>query len=174
MYEKFREVDIAELRRVLSYNPDTGVFTWKVNRNGYVKKGARAGNLEPNGHRRIGIFGTKILEHRLAWALVKGSWPSTLVDHRDGRRDNNRFSNLRIATLSQNRANSKKTKSRSGFRGVYWNNKCKKWQAAIRIDRKLNHLGMFADPKDAHAAYLQAAKTQYGGFGMDHEKWGAS
>lgn len=161
---EFREVDIAELRRVLDYDPKTGVLTWKVRLCRGIPVGTVAGCIDPTtGYMRVGLFGTIIYAHRIAWALYYGTWPSTLLDHRDRCKTNNRIKNLRLATVAQNSANAKPTKNKSGYRGVFWHPNGK-WFAAITQHGKQRHLGMFSDPKEAHEAYERAARELHGEF----------
>lgn len=166
MYTNLREVDIEELRRVLAYDPDTGVFTWKVRCCRSVPVGSVAGCIDPTtGYLRIGVFGTVIYAHRIAWAYTYGVWPSSLLDHRDTCKTNNRIKNLRLATQSQNSANvSRSGGNKSGYKGVFWHPIDKKWFAAIKKDGKSKHLGMFFDPKEASNAYQRAARELHGEF----------
>src|SRR6187397_1541606 len=97
---------ISYLRSVLSYNPETGIISWRVSPARRVKVGDEAGHLGSSGYRRIRIGGRhRISVHRLAWALFHGKWPK-LLDHANGIKDDNRIANLRLATYGQNRANS--------------------------------------------------------------------
>lgn len=102
-----------------------------------------------------------IIERILGRSLLKGEE----VDHvdRDGR--NNTRANLRLATRSQQNANTKRgIRNTSGYKGVIWNKQCRKWQARIHIDGKQVHLGLFVSPEIAHAAYCRAAKEHFGEF----------
>lgn len=103
------------------------------------------------------------LVHRLVAAAFLGLTDAHQVDHKDGNRANNRLENLRLATHSQNRRNSKgNVRSQSGMKGVYRNGK--RWVARIYVTGKSKHLGMFGTPEEAHAAYCAAAKELYGEF----------
>ncbi|SAL39272.1 HNH endonuclease [Caballeronia udeis] len=165
---EFREVSIRELRRVLDYDPKTGVLRWKVRLCRSVPIGSVAGCIDPTtGYLRIGVFGTVIYAHRIAWALHYGYWPSTLLDHRDRRRTNNQIKNLRLATTSQNQANANRSPNGSGYRGVFRAQGCKKWFAAIQRNGKRHHLGMFTDPGKASEAYQQAARELHGEFAFE-------
>lgn len=72
------------LRELLDYDPATGVFTWKVDRQGGrgIKPGARAGSVKPTGggkrYRYIRIDQVDYLAKRLAWFWVNNKWPSFL------------------------------------------------------------------------------------------------
>jgi hypothetical protein len=110
--------------------------------------------------RRNGKFLT-IMMHR---EILKA--PSGMdVDHINGDRLDNRRSNLRLATRSQNTRNRKGNKnSISGYKGVGWHARCRKWQAAIKTDDKQLYLGLFDAPEDAARAYDAAARNLHGPF----------
>ena len=151
----------TELKRLLRYDPETGVFTWLVS-NRRVKVGDVAGRLCLREYRQIGINSTVYFTHRLAWFYMTGVWPADQIDHIDGCRANNKFSNLREATGSQNMHNSKKhSNNTSGFKGVSWYKRNKKWTAQIQVSNKQIHIGCYDDPQEAHAAYCAAAEAHH-------------
>lgn len=88
------------LRELLSYDPETGWFTWRVTRssNGRADAGSRAGALRSDGYRHVTVDQHKYKEHRLAWLYMTGKWPEADLDHKNNTRDDNRFSNLRAAS----------------------------------------------------------------------------
>ena len=97
--------------------------------------------------------------------------PSGLeVDHRNCDGLDNRRDNLRLATRSQNSANSRKSgwyagrRTSSIYKGVQKHGQCAGWQARITVDGKLRHLGMFANEVDAARAYNAAALERWGEF----------
>lgn len=88
------------------------------------------------------------------------------VDHIDGNTLNNRRSNLRLATRSQNCQNQKVNASNlSGLKGVSWRESRKKWQAQIMRNYKKYYLGLFDTPEAAYSAYCIASKSLHGHFG---------
>lgn len=102
-----------------------------------------------------------ILSRMLGRELLR----SDEVDHIDLNPLHNWRSNLRLATRAQNGANrSKQRNNTSGFKGVSWHPPAKKWRAVIQVKGKQIFLGLFLDPKDAYAAYCEAAKLHYGEF----------
>lgn len=144
----------------LNYDPDTGLFTWRKNLGG-IRAGTTAGRINEGGYIEIKIDGTGHKAHRLAWLYTTGCRPTLDVDHRDSNRTNNRISNLREATKSENAANTKKTqRNSSGFKGV----SKLTWAARIRHKGKIYHLGQFKTPEEAHAAYTAAAERLNGEF----------
>ncbi|MEC5643164.1 HNH endonuclease [Citrobacter koseri] len=134
-----------ELISRLSYDPDSGIFTWKgVLGNRFSRVGHVAGTINGRGYIQIGVGGKLYLAHRLAWLYMTGTWPKLILDHVDGNPLNNRFSNLRDADYSQNMCNKKKArKNTSGYRGVVWCGRDKKWVARGAFRRKAYTLGRF-------------------------------
>lgn len=154
------------LKNILSYDPLTGIFRWKRRSTKYsarVNIGSIAGSIHNSGHREISIKSKLYKAHRLAWFYIYGVWPRSWIDHKNGIRDDNRIENLRECTPSQNSCNSRGwAKRKSPYKGVYPQKK--RWQAAIRKDRKLIYLGSFETPWEAHKAYIKAAKELSGEF----------
>lgn len=159
------EISHAELVRLLAYNPETGVFTWKVRRCG-VTLGQVAGSVD-KGHRyaRIKVSETLYLAHRLAWFYTHGVWPKNELDHIDRDRGNNRLANLREATRSQNACNKPTYRNnRTGVRGVCWHKQHRKYIASIQLDGRSRHIGLFRDLNQAAEAYRQASLKIHGCF----------
>ena len=148
------------LREVLSYDPETGVFVWRVHlKKSRMKIGERAGHKKSIGYRYIGICGYEYLEHRLAWLYVYGEWPEYEIDHRNRVRSDNRILNIRQATKAENGQNQKlRSTNTSGTTGVSWSKLHLKWVAYIMVDNKHKHLGLFNDIDDAKAAHLNAKR----------------
>lgn len=119
-------------------------WQWHYN-NGYAKRAQ--GKLCDN-----------ILMHRLILEAPSGFQ----VDHINRNRLDNRRTNLRIATQKQNLYNKVKYKNNtSGFRGIVWYEKRKKWGAGIRFNGKRIHIGMFHDIKEAAKSYDKWAKLLF-------------
>ena len=148
------------MKSLLDYNPETGVFTWKVGRRGRAKQGTIAGTTHTAGHRIITVEGKRYYAHRLAWFFYYGEWPKGHLDHKDRDPANNAISNLRECTFSENRQNSTKGWGPSKYQGVYWNKRANKWVAGIRVNKKSIHLGHFDDELEAANAYREA-KEKY-------------
>lgn len=153
------------LKGRLHYDPLTGQFKWLVNVARRSPAGSVAGTFEARGYIRISIEGRKYLAHRLAWLYMTGEWPKNQIDHRDLNASNNAWSNLREATHGQNIANQGARKNNlSGWKGIYFRHKRRKWRAAIYIESRKVDLGLFACPAAAHLAYLLAAVRHFGEF----------
>jgi hypothetical protein len=87
------------------------------------------------------------------------------VDHKNLNPLDNQRHNLRLAISTQNQANrSKQKNSTSGFKGVWWHTKNKKWIANIRINKKTRYLGSFETPEEAHERYKIEAVKLFGEF----------
>jgi len=158
----------AELRkhllRVLSYDPATGIFRWKVRVNLHTVIGTEAGTISADGRRWISIKRKMMLASRLAWLMAYGSLPK-IIDHKNRNTLDNRLSNLRPATASGNSQNRGMGKNNtSGIKGVCWHKTTSKWLAFIRTNGKQRHLGLFDTKEQAGAAYAQAAKNLHGEF----------
>lgn len=103
--------------------------------------------------------------HRIIWFLVNGAWPKMHIDHIDGDKHNNRLSNLREASRSENNWNKGIYKSNtSGYKGVCFNTKSGRWQAQIKKHGVRKYLGLFDTPEAAADAYWIAAKEMHGEF----------
>lgn len=160
---------MIELANILDYNPVTGVFRWKI-RAGRSAAGTVAGHTcvgraGGRGYTRICIGGRQHLAHRLAWEIHYGAPPESDLDHINGIRDDNRITNLRLATTTENNRNlSRRRDNTSGHKGVHWSKGAKKWQARICLNKKMKNLGLFSSIEDAAAAYRRAAKAHFGEF----------
>jgi hypothetical protein len=157
---KTKTLTAERLRELLDYNPETGVFTWRINRRGArgLKAGARAGNVRPDGYRCIRIDGTSHLAHRLAFLWVTGELPLTGVDHKNRTPGDDRFLNLRPANQSENLANRRQNKGRNLPKGVY--RKGSGFRAVIGG----RHLGSYHTEEAAYDAYTNAAHAAWGEF----------
>ena len=87
------------LRKLLTYNPGTGVFRWKVHRNNKVSEGDIAGHEHYRTKRRtIAVDGHLYQAGRLAWLYMKGTWPNQLISCVNGDPSDIRWANLRQIT----------------------------------------------------------------------------
>jgi len=166
MLNSYDHITAEEARSVLGYDPVTGLLTWLVDRGKNKNKGKTAGAVNKiSGYVIIGLFGKRLLAHRLIVLIVTGSWPDREVDHRDLNRSNNTWENLRHAGRKDNCGNAPCHKdNKSGVKGVSWNSERRKWAAQICIDGKQTNLGRYDSIQEAHAAYCKAASAQFGEF----------
>jgi len=155
----------SELKQVLQYEPETGVFIWITNHaHGSKKYGMSAGYRLASGHIRIKILGRGYPAHRLAWLYMTGEHPPTTdVDHVNMVPNDNRWCNLRLATVSQNHANKHgRLNSKSGLKGVSPSRG--KWRASIKHQNKYKHIGVFNCPAAASFAYQVEADKLFGAY----------
>lgn len=166
------------VRSRLDYNPETGEFTWRAKPgSGHYARafntqyaGTTAGTRSWNGYIRIALPGASYSAHRLAWLHFYGEWPpeDMRIDHIDRNRVNNRISNLRLATNSQNRMNSGLfANNTSGFKGVQFDRSFGKFVARLRVDGRDRYVGCFDRAEDAAQAYRSAAIDAFGDFAKD-------
>lgn len=159
-----QDIDISRLRDLLAYDPDTGVFTWRVRSGPRAAAESVAGSLKSNGYRRIMVCGADCFAHRLAWAHANDRWPAGQIDHIDGNRTNNRIANLRDVPQSINMQNQRAAHSNnksSGMLGVCADGD--RWMARIRVDGKRLYIGTFDTKELAHASYLAAKRIHHEG-----------
>ena len=155
-----------ELRNVFRYDQELGKFYWLITPNSRAKAGDEAGYIcSTNGYHGLKYNGKDYLAHRVAWFFVSGTLPVEQIDHINGVRSDNRISNLRECTASQNQKNHCLHKNNtSGHSGVSWSEKRKKFLVAVCVAGKRINIGRFADLSDAIAARKGAEKKFYGDF----------
>jgi len=151
----------AQLKEVLHYNPNTGLFEWIDRLSNRVKINDVAGTLS-NGYITIQVFSKLYQAHRLAWLYMTGSWPKEHIDHINHIRDDNRWINIRGATNSENQKNKTKRKdNKSGVTGVCWDKQRQKWSSELKVDGVKVHLGRNTDKFEAICA-RKSADNKYG------------
>lgn len=154
---------VEQVRAAFDYDPSTGVFRWKQhkcsNRVGQV-----AGCLhKPTGYWFLCLNEQKIKGHIAAWIITYGVHPKVPIDHKDLDKSNNRISNLRLSSMSNNGANRPKMKrNTSGFKGVFWKKDSRFWLAQIRVRNRTIYLGIYKDKMEAVRAYDEAAVKYFG------------
>lgn len=157
------------LKEVLSYDPLSGVFIWVSPPKYHPRlKGEIAGSKIKDSNSdsfywRIKIDRFPYRRSSLALLYMEGQMPE-LVDHRDGNTLNDRYENLRAATVTQNNWNHKPHKKDSllpaGVRKINSGN----YQARIQHQGKLLSLGTFDNPSEASEVYEAFRKNNYGEF----------
>lgn len=153
---KAKELPPVEvLREHFTYNPETGELRWKV-KGKKRRLHTEAGSCNSNDYRRLYVCGDFFQAHRICWALYYGEDPApNIIDHKNGVRNDNRISNLRIATESENNINRPlQRNSTTGYRGVAYHKQSRKWQAYINIEGKRHFLGLYISIEGAIAARL--------------------
>ena len=176
------------LRQLLRYEPETGRLFWRERGQEWFKGSAnfsRETNCQTwnkrysgsetftricrNGYLLGTIFNAKFLAHRVAWAVHHGAWPDGEIDHANGIENDNRISNLRLATRNQNLTNRKvRSTSVTGLKGVSFHKQRGRYRAEITVAGKGVHLGLFDSAEDAAEAYRQASAKYHGKFAVHH------
>ena len=153
---------MQNIKEYLSYDPETGIFTW-VKRTGNIKASSIAGSTLNSGHIKIQVGCVQYLAHRLAWWFVHGVMPEYSIDHINEIKDDNRICNLRLDINRENQQNISLVRkdNTSGYRGVCWHKRDKKWLARIGVKGKQVTIGLYKTPKEAHAAYLCAKRENH-------------
>lgn len=160
-----RKLSADQLREIINYDPESGMFTWRIPRR-KIRVGEIAGGVGSYGYWYIRTHGKLYGSHILAWLYMTGEWPSEDIDHRDTDRSNNRWNNLREASRAENLRNARAHRdSKAQFKGICWNKQRSKWVAKICVNYKQINLGLFETPQEAHAAYVEASKKLHGEFG---------
>ena len=149
------------LRDVLEYDPDTGVFTWRVSR-GSRAAGSVAGTSDIYNYRVICIDHVTHKASRLAWLYMTGQFPAGQIDHINHVTHDDRFANLREVSQTTNMRNQTRyTNNKTGVVGVSWHKCTKKWRSEITVNSRHIHLGIFADFDEA-VKVRQQAEREYG------------
>ena len=92
--------------------------------------------------------------------ILRESNSLVITDHKDENGLNNQKDNLRPCTTSKNKMNrGKQANNTSGFKGVSWHKRMKKWKAEIEAKGKIFFLGYFSTPQDAHKSIAKRPKN---------------
>jgi hypothetical protein len=104
-------------------------------------------------------------EHISMARMILGNNNKFEVDHINGNQLDNRRHNLRLASKAENARNvGKHSHNTSGFKGVSFHKRIKKFQTRIRVNRELIHLGYFNTAQEGAIAYNTAAEKYHGDF----------
>jgi hypothetical protein len=133
-----------ELQERLIYNSETGKFFWRVS-------GKPAGYTDHRGYLSIRLANDcLVLGHRIAWCYINGYWSVEDIDHINQDKSDNRISNLREASRSQNLMNkSLHRNNKSGHKGVFYSEKQNMYHAYITAYGTRTHLGSFKTKEEA-------------------------
>lgn len=157
------ELTQQRVRELFEYDPLSGVLT--------RRQGANAGRpmtcRNHDGYLLVRINRKNYRVHRVIWLYMTGQWPSEILDHINGDRADNRWTNLREATVVTNQQNQRHARAdnQSGLLGVAIGGGSKRnpYTAFIRYAGRQHYLGCFPTPEAAHAAYLSAKREHHVG-----------
>lgn len=137
---KFALVDDEDFESVSQYR-------WLLDNKGYVR-------ATISTYRVVGL-------HQFIMKPPRGM----MVDHVHGNPLDNRRSELRVCTRSENNRNKRKHRNNtSGYKGVSFNKDSGKWAATITFNSRNIQLGFYVSPEDAARAYDEAAIKYHGEF----------
>ena len=138
------------LESILRYDIATGEFI-------RLRTSRPTGKINADGYIEVQVGKSRYLAHRLAWFWVYDQWPDYSLDHANRVKTDNRISNLRYITPSQQNQNTNlHPNNTSGYRGVFLDKSSGKWRSRIRVNNKKYSLGSYLTPEEAYAAYLKA------------------
>jgi hypothetical protein len=174
--------DTEYLHQCFSYDANDGTLTWQhrpcmhfATETEYKRWNATwprkpAGTIAGSGHIYIKINKTLFAAHRIIWKMMTGEDPPSELDHKNRDRTDNRWANLRQATREENARNKTRYQNNtSGFKGVRVTHLTypHPYQARIRVNGNLIHLGSFRTAQEAQKTYAAAAKHYFGEFWTD-------
>ena len=173
------------IHKLISYDSESGDLVWRVRDVSFFTDGQKSAlhcmrvwnskfankpalNFKNDAGYMTGrIFYKLYRAHRVAWALHTGSWPLHEIDHVNGKRSDNRFTNLRDVTHQENGKNcARSSDNQSGVTGVHWDKRRLVWLVSIKAEGVSKFLGYFENIEDAIAARVNA-NAQYG-FHINH------
>ena len=156
------KIDQACLKMFSHYDPDTGDFrriAFISNQGKVYKRESAVRSRHQHGYYIAVVHGVRYRVHKLIFLYMTGLYPSSDVDHINGNRIDNRWSNLRLVKKVDNQRNvGLRSDSKSGHTGVYWYPPLRKYQAQITVSGCRKHLGYFSEISDAVVARKSAEK----------------
>ena len=153
------------LEDAFRYDAESGVLT-RIFKGGQTR--IIGSKKTTDGYTKTSLNGREYPAHRLIWWIAYGSLPDRFIDHINGDKSDNRLSNLRLATDSENKRNvGKRQHNTSGFKGVTWDKANKRWLAHATFQGKGVHLGRHSTPEAAAQAYREFAEQNHGSFYRD-------
>lgn len=152
------------LKEMFGYRDDGNLY-WICNMSGSARFGDIAGYFDKTkGYITVSVKSKNYRLHRMIFLWHEGYLPE-FIDHDDGNPLNNRIGNLQPITRSQNAMKSKNFKNNtSGFRGVYWDKRKRRWEVMLNANGIRHKLGRFKDKNDAIKARIAGEDKYFGEF----------
>lgn len=147
-----KEIILTQGKFALVDNNDFEFLTkWKwCYHGGYAVRGKNLGN-----HKTEMVY-----MHRIIMNIGDGDMK---IDHKNHNGIDNQRINLRICSKKENAQNVLVHRdNKSGYKGVSWHKRKKRWTSSIRVDGKLLNLGYFSTSKEAAVVYDQNALLYFG------------
>lgn len=154
----------TELKYLFNYEPETGQFTHLKTR-GKGRAGEIVGKVNMYGYVEMRVLNKLFGAHRLAILYMTGSLPELplTVDHINGNRADNRWSNLRVADYRQQSWNAPAHHhNKSGLKGAWPCKTTGRWVSMLQDGQRRIWLGRFDTAEDAHKAWIKAASELRG------------
>ena len=148
---------------LFDYDSDTGTVYWKLSRSNRIKIGNPVGYKNPYGYLQVRLEGKLWMLHRLIWLKQTEKFPNGEIDHKDGNRSNNSWSNLRDVSKYTNMQNRKKADkdSLTGVLGACYDKQSGKFREQLIMDKKKILNKLFYTAEEAGNAYKQAKENYY-------------
>ena len=151
----------SEISKLIDYSEDTGLFLWKKrDKPSFDSRfaGKLVGYRDKDGYLVVVFKKKSIRLHRLAWYISKGVIPNE-IDHINRDKTDNRISNLRECTRSENMQNiGLRRDNSSGFKGVGWCSSASKFRARCLIDGKRKTIG-YSDTAEGAYELIKKSNT---------------
>lgn len=164
------------LMECFDYNHETGSLTWKtrpishfvdswrMNQSNSRNSGKVVEMVSASGYIEMKINGSTYKAHRVIWKIVTGDDPN-MIDHINGNRSDNRITNLRLASRTQNGANrGLSSNNLSGHSGVSYHIRDKKWQSYITVNGLRFYIGSFESLDSAVSARKNSEVKYFGNY----------
>lgn len=149
------------VRQIFDYDPATGELTKKAYPGMRLRRGSTATSIRLDGYLSVSVMRKHHYAHRVVWLWMTGMWPENFIDHIDGKKDNNRWANLRSATKVQNGQNQREAHSNSqtGLLGAHPYKD--RFRCTTSIHGRKKHIGYFMTAEEAHRAYIEFKRIHH-------------
>lgn len=153
--EKDSCITQSELLELFEYNEYTGKLIWKISRSNVIKVGQEVNHISKKGYVQVRLNGKLWMVHRLIWLMKTGAFPKLHIDHINGIRHDNSWSNLREVDRFLNMQNMRKAHKDSSTKtlGVTFDKQSGKYKAQMLRNGKIVLSKKFDTIKDASDCY---------------------
>ena len=146
------------------YDEKTGKLFWRRTKSSNAVKGSIVGCVDKSLNPPRIVLKLDGKKHHLArviWCMHYGNIKKgEVIDHINGNPLDNRLSNLRAVSVSDNGRNrALSNNNKSGFNGVFFLQSSNKWRASIWTEGTFRHLGSFNTKEEAIAARIGGEKA---------------